>query len=100
MVKKNKTLIDKQFEIWINNSPESWHDLDMYRFYAMTWACVIYGRTHRGSEWLRDKINSSEHNLTENDIDEYCDLFVKLQKFAGSRRFWRKHNKAYGNEPK
>ena len=100
MNKKNKTIIDEYFELWISASPETWHDLDMNRFYTLTWVCFSYGRKHRGYDWLREKIDNSNHSLTENDIDKYCDLFVKLQKFAGSRRFWKKHNKAYNDKLK
>jgi hypothetical protein len=93
----NKKKIDQLFETWINNYPESYNDYDMQRFYSMTKAVCIFGKTHRGSDWLRNKISSFKHNLDKEDIDYYCDLFVKLQKFYDCRSFWKKHNKKYNS---
>ena len=65
----NKILIDKYFEMWISASPETWHPLEMKRFYIFTWACITYGKKYRGYKWLREKIINSEHNLTKYDIN-------------------------------
>lgn len=80
-MKRKRLLIDEYFDIWIKNYPESYHWKDMKRFYGLVWAVCSYGRKPRDQKWLRDKIEKSNHNLTEEDINYYCDLFYRLQDF-------------------
>ncbi len=77
----SKNVINKYFYVWISNLPESYHWKDMQRFYDLVWSICRYGRKPRDQQWLKEKINEREHNLTEEDIEYYCDLFYQLQVF-------------------
>ncbi len=81
-MKRKKLLIDEYFDTWINDYPESYHWKDMKRFYGLVLAVCRFGRKPRNSNWLKDKINKSNHSLTEEDIEYYCNLFYRLQDFC------------------
>lgn len=80
-MERNKPLIEEYFDIWINNYPESYHWKDMERFYSLVRVVCRHGRKYRDQKWLRDKIEKRNHNLTEEDIKYYCNLFYRLQDF-------------------
>jgi len=81
MESKKRSVINIYFDIWINSYPGSYHWKDTHRFYALVWAVCRYGRKPRDQKWLRDKINKSNHDLTEENIEYYCNLFYTLQDF-------------------
>src|SRR3989344_2958 len=78
-----KKPIDPAFDQWIHAHPESYHQLDMERFYRFVKTVAIYSRSKdsRTVSWLRKQIKATAHHLDEDDIEYYCDLFVKLQEF-------------------
>ena len=80
---RNRNPIEKAFNSWIGEYPESYHPSDMNRFYVFVKTVIRYSRSKnmRTYEWLKNKISSVEHRLTEEDVDNYCGKFVELQKF-------------------
>lgn len=77
----NKNPIEKSFQHWIDNYPESFHPLDMKRFYIFVKCICRYSRKDKNSVWLKKKIKKSGKNLSEKTINVYCQKFVELQKF-------------------
>jgi len=74
--------IKKEFFIWISNYPESFHPLDMKRFYAFVKIFIRYKRKNKNSQWLREQITKyNEHNLSNRNIDCYCCIFDHLINF-------------------
>lgn len=82
MESKKKSLINSSFDTWIGNYPESYNQLDKDRFYSLVRLVCIYGRKTRNQNWLRNKINKTNHNLNEEDIKYYCNLFQTLLDFC------------------
>lgn len=80
-IKHNRKLTELAFEIWIRNYPESFHPLDMKRFYVFVKTVCYYSRKAKGGEWLREKIEKSGSKLSEEDIEFYCDKFIELKEF-------------------
>ena len=77
-----KSQIEKDFFSWICQHPESFHPLNMKRFYQFTKSFCRHKRKNKNSLWLREKISSYEgHELSNNQIVRYCDLFDDLIKF-------------------
>lgn len=79
----HKHPIDEAFNAWIRLYPESSHPCDMERFYCFVKSVCRYSRSTqtKGEEWLKERIKGCVHALSEDQIDSYCDLFVKLQRF-------------------
>lgn len=77
----NKHPIEQSFYQWINNYPESFHPIDMERFYIFVKCVCRYGRKMKGYKWLKDKIEKSGKKLSNDTIDTYCNKFVTLQEF-------------------
>jgi hypothetical protein len=73
-----------EFTTWISNYPESYHPLDMKRFYILVKTIYKYGsKQQQNGAWLCSEINNyKNHNLKKKDIDYYCDLFDKLIDFC------------------
>lgn len=82
----HRTPIDTAFYFWINNSPESYHRLDMRRFYQLVKTVKQYSRKPKSRVWIKEKIEKSGRGkgLSENDIEYYCDLFEKLLDYDSS----------------
>ncbi|EKE22220.1 MAG: hypothetical protein ACD_7C00020G0028 [uncultured bacterium] len=80
-IKHNEHPIEQAFTVWINNYPESFHPLDMDRFYVFVKTVCRYSRKLKDDEWLRNKIKQSGSKLDEDDIDTYCYKFVELQNY-------------------
>ena len=74
-------LIDKTFKSWINNYPESYHPMDMDRFYVLVKTACRYDRAGRDGTWLREQIRNSNRILQSDVIDYYCNLFDHLKSF-------------------
>lgn len=73
--------VDKSFINWINEYPESFHPLDMKRFYCFVKNVCRYGRKEKDRKWLINKIDKHGNKLENEIIDIYCDKFEELQKF-------------------
>ncbi len=84
---RNYNPIEKAFNSWIGNYPESRHPLDMERFYVFVKTVIRYSRSQdtKPHTWLKNKIIHSNHNLSEEDVDDYCNRFVELQEFYKAR---------------
>lgn len=80
-IQHNKNPIEISFRVWMNNYPESFHPLDMDRFYVFVKTVCRYSRKRKDSEWLREKINQTKNSLTEDDIEYYCARFEELQNY-------------------
>jgi len=86
VVTKLKKPIEKAFNCWISSHPESYHPLDMHRFYVFVKTVARYSRRQKNSSWLRGKIKKyKQTNLTEKDIEYYCNLFETLLDFSKVR---------------
>lgn len=81
MLKHNKNPIEQAFNIWINNYPESYHPLDMQRFYVLVKTVCRYSRSLKDGEWLKNKISEVKNSLSDEDVEFYCERFDMLQKF-------------------
>lgn len=80
---RNKKPIDLAFNHWIRSYPESYHPMDMDRFYVLVKTVVAYSRSKetRSADWLRKRIASVPNRLSEEDIENYCDKFMTLQDY-------------------
>jgi len=78
--------IEKAFDSWIKESPESFHPCDMRRFYILVKTIIRFSRSDKSktSTWLKDNIKTSanSHILSDKDIDSYCYLFRHLIEFS------------------
>ena len=77
----NRRPIDQTLAAWINNYPESFHPLDMRRFYHFVKTVCAYSRSPKGSDWLRAKLKTTGKYLEAETVDHYCNLFETLQEF-------------------
>lgn len=77
----NKHPIEQSFRVWINNYPESFHPLDMERYYAFVKCVCRYSRREKGYNWLKEKIEKSGKGMGARNIEFYCHKFMELQKF-------------------
>jgi hypothetical protein len=86
---RNRNPIEVAFRRWITSYPESYHPLDMERFYTLVKSVMAYSRSDAtsSSEWLKEKIEKFPgHHLTEEDILDYCDKFMMLKDFYYARK--------------
>lgn len=83
----NRHPIERTFNSWISNHPETYHPLDLERFYIFVKTVIRYSRSQdtKTYSWLKDKIHGATHHLEEEDINTYCNKFVELQKFNKAR---------------
>lgn len=77
----NQHPIDQSFKLWIGQYPESFHPLDLERFYAFVKCVCRYSRKTKDGLWLREKLSKVGHHLSEEDIEYYCNKFQELQNF-------------------
>jgi len=73
--------IEKAFNFWISQYPESYHPLDMERFYEFVDA-VAKSKEHIGTDWLREKIAYSENRLNDKQTEDFVHDFERLLDFA------------------
>jgi hypothetical protein len=87
-MKKKIKPIQYSFEIWMNNYPESYHPLDMKRFYRFVHTVKRYSRKPITEGWLRDEIlkyqKTHKNKLDDDKINYYCSLFRDLIDFCDS----------------
>jgi hypothetical protein len=85
MAAKKTSIIDYSFNIWMSNYPESFHPLDMQRFYRFVHTVKRFSRKKDGL-FLREKINEFQKKngikLDDKKIDYFCDLFLHLLDFC------------------
>ena len=78
---RTKTPIECAFYYWINNHPESYHSLDMQRFYVLVKTVKRYSRKAKSGQWLRNKIKQSKKPMQEEGISYFCNLFKTLLEY-------------------
>ena len=78
---RNKNPTKCAFYYWISNHPESFHPLDMQRFYVLVKTVKRYSRKPKSGQWLRDKIKQSKKTMREENISYFCDLFEALLEY-------------------
>lgn len=78
---RTKSPIECAFYYWINNHPESYHFLDMQRFYVFVKTVKSYSRKPKNGQWLRDKIKQSRKPMQEENISYFCNLFETLLEY-------------------
>lgn len=81
VVRHNTHPIEQSFKYWINQYPESFHPLDLERFYIFVKCVCRYSRKPKGSLWLREEIKKSRKQLQDDVVEAYCEKFVELQEF-------------------
>lgn len=81
VIKPKNHLIERSLRFWLSQYPESFHPLDMKRFYTFVKNVCRYGRKRRDSDWLREKILKNGKYFTAENLDKYCCLFEELQDF-------------------
>lgn len=70
----------KMYGNWISNHPESWHTLDLGRFYKFVFYLLICTKKKRTPDWL--KINlKQDSKLSDEDIEKYCEIYSHLKDF-------------------
>ncbi len=85
MVIHNKHPIQQSYNNWINNFPESFHPLDMDRFYVFAKTVHQYSRKKDYIYWLNTKL--SKTNMTENHVEYFCKLLQTLLDFQKVKSF-------------
>ena len=75
------TRSDQAFELWISQFPETYHPLDVNRFYSLVKAVCESGE-YKNASWLEQKIRGANNKrMTDELIENYCDKFTELQDF-------------------
>lgn len=77
---------ERWYRLWINQFPESWHPNDLERFYMFVSVLVQTWRKPRGGGWLEKNIRVDRPQLSEGDIQKYCELFEHLRDYS---RVWK-----------
>ena len=80
---------NKFFHLWLSNHPESYHFLDMERFYAFVLSLL------KTSEDLTESILTSAVKEEKSWIDEEVDKFVNdfISRFYDLKQFWNYYKK-------
>ena len=80
---KNQT--EYAFLCWIGSYPESFHPLDMQRFYTFA-KCVARYRSQKWKNFnhFRDAILKHKPHFDPENIDRFYDLLIKLVEFHGT----------------
>lgn len=80
--------IEKAFDQWISNFPESPHALDSERYYEFIDAVAAYD-DYVGSDWFKEKLEATKHNMSQEQIDNlivgFDDLVEYGKRFVGRR---------------
>jgi hypothetical protein len=74
--------VERWYKLWINQFPESWHPSDLERFYIFVSVLVHRAHKSRDRYWLEKNMRAERPQLSENDIEAYCDLFERLRDFS------------------
>lgn len=71
----------KLYNSWISNHPESWHPLDLGRFYKFVYFLLICTKKKRTSDWLKINLKQDCKRLPKEDIEKYCEIYEHLKDF-------------------
>lgn len=81
-VVRYKNQSEYAFLIWMNNYPESFHPLDMQRFYVFAKSVARY----RGKKWLnhsyfKNRVLKHTPHFNEDDIESFWEKLCELVEF-------------------
>lgn len=71
----------KLYKNWISNYPESWHPLDLGRFYKFVYFLLVCTKKKRSTLWLRINLQDDCKKLSEEDVKKYCEIYDHLKNF-------------------
>lgn len=74
--------VEKWYRLWISQFPESWHPSDTERFYMFVSVLMHNSRKPRTRYWLEKNMCADNPRLSEDDIENYCNLFEHLQNYS------------------
>jgi hypothetical protein len=80
--------VEKWYNLWISQFPESWHPSDVERFYMFVSVLVHHTRKPRDRYWLEKNMRADRPQLSEADVEAYCNLFEHLRDYSG---IWKSH---------
>ena len=75
-----KTVI-KWYKNWIGAYPESWHSLDMNRFYMFVSVLLCRVKKERNREWLEENLMQDCKRLKKEDIKEYGRIYEHIKNY-------------------
>jgi len=77
---KNQT--EYAFIIWMSNYPDSFHPMDMQRFYVFVKTVARYRSTKwRRYDYFSQQILAHKPHFAEEDIDKFHDIMLKCLEF-------------------
>jgi hypothetical protein len=77
---------EKWYKIWISAFPETWHPLDLERFYMFVSVLLKNSKKIRSTSWLEKNLREDCPRLSSDDIEKYCYIFEHLKNF---KRVWK-----------
>lgn len=81
--------INQTFEHWISQYPETGHPLDQERYYKFIDEVVAYD-DYLGPSWLRNKLNSINHSMTDEQAERLISQFDNIVEYG--KRLAHNHN--------
>lgn len=69
------------YQAWISNFPESWHTFDLERFYMFVSVLLRVIKKERSSGWLQQNLKQDCPRLSQDDIEEYCEIYEHIKDF-------------------
>ena len=81
MITRHKNPIEETFLVWINNFPDSFHPLDIKRFYRFVKTILRYSRKNKWKEfeYFKNRILEIKPKFSEENIEYF---YRKMQEFA------------------
>lgn len=76
----------KWYKMWISQWPESWHTLDVQRFYMFISILLKKIRKERSRYWLEENLRMDCPKLSESDIQQYGEIYEHIKDY---RKVWR-----------
>ena len=74
--------VEKWYKFWISQFPESWHPSDVERFYMFVSVLIHNSRKPRDRYWLEKNIRADRPQLSDADMEAYCNLFEHLRDYS------------------
>ena len=76
------------YKHWLNGYPETYHALDIGRFYAFVHMLLKYSKKPRYRDWLEANLHEDCPRLNETRIKEYGQMYETIQEYTS---FWHTH---------
>lgn len=77
--------VEKSFEFWITQFPETHHPLDERRFYDFIEKAVD-ANEHIDKDWLVEHASRYKHNLTSEQLNDFGQRFEVIRDFLQDRK--------------